>query len=91
MFFVLTKWHEKNPNDWCALEMTDKPKKGHGKNPNKYILRGKAKSLVALSQMLPEDHDYTYTKAWASGIGKDMKIGESREEYYKRKGYPVDV
>lgn len=84
MFTVLTTWHDENPNCWVALEMTDKPKKGHGRNPNKFILQGRAKSLVSLNMELGEGHEYIFSTAWTSGIGKDWKIGESRDEYYAR-------
>lgn len=86
MNFIITKWHEENPNDWCALEMTDKPKKGWGQDPNKYILRGRAATLEELSKLLPKGHGYTYCTAWGHGISKDMLIGESSDEYYRRKG-----
>lgn len=84
--FEITKWHEENPNDWVALEMTDTPKKGWGTNPNKYILRGRSADLQALSKEI-EGKDYTFAKSWGHGIGKDMLIGESRDEYYKRKRF----
>jgi len=81
--FELTKWHEENPNDWVALEMTDVPKQGWVRNPNKYILRGRNEDLSALCKEA-EGKDYTFAKAWMMGIGKDMKIGESNDEYRAR-------
>lgn len=86
--WIITEWHEKNPNVWVALEMTDKPKKGFGKNPNKYILRGRAKTLKSLINKIGKQSELTLAKSWGYGIGKDMKIGESRDEYHTRKRYP---
>ncbi len=87
MNFELTKWHEENPNEWIALEMTDKPKRGWGRDPNRYILRGRAKTLKELVEVIGDDNGYTFGSSWGMGIGKDMQIGESRDEYYKRLGY----
>lgn len=87
--FVLTSWHEKNSNMWVALELTDKPKKGWGQDPNKFILRGREQSLATLTAKVGKK-DYTYSRSWMSGVEKDMKIGESRDEYLERKGFKHD-
>lgn len=85
MFFRVTKWHKENPNDWVALEMTRKPKKGWGTDPNFYILRGRHKDLMKLIDKIGRNSGYSLGKAWGYGIGKDMKVGESRHDYEIRK------
>lgn len=63
--FVITKWHEENPNDWCAIS-----REKDGK-----LLYDRDMSLVALAARIKERGiEVVYTKAWTSGISKDYPI-----------------
>lgn len=65
MNFILTKWHEENPNDWCAI----KP----GRMGRKPVLIDRDKSLMTLSMRIGE-RKVVYCRAWGMGISKDYPI-----------------
>lgn len=65
MNFIITKWHEQNPNDWCAIS---REKDGQ-------LLYDRDDDLIVLCKRVQaRGLDVTYTKAWMSGISKDFPV-----------------
>lgn len=68
---VITEWHEKNKNDWCAVR-ADR----FGEDS---ILYDRDDSLMKLSDRMKARKDIkyseiVYTKAWTSGISQNHPI-----------------
>lgn len=60
--FVMTDWHDKNPNDWVAIQSGCV-----GKKPK---LIDRDKSLMTLHLRM-NGRKVTYGRAWGLGIDKD--------------------
>ncbi len=63
MNFLITKWHEENPNDWCAISPEKKGLK----------LYARADSLMDLRRLVG-DNEVVYVKAWQMHISKDYPL-----------------
>jgi hypothetical protein len=68
MTFVMTKWHEENPNDWLAL------KRGALLKP---VLLDRDASLAELHRRT-HGRNVFYANAWSLGIGKDYPLSPCR-------------
>ena len=68
MTFVMTKWHEENPNDWLAL------KRGALLKP---VLLDRDASLAELHRRTHGKNVF-YANAWSLGIGKDYPLSPCR-------------
>jgi hypothetical protein len=68
MKFVMTKWHEENPNDWLALK--------RGALVNSVLLDRDA-SLAKLHKRM-QGENVIYANAWSLRIGKDYPLSARR-------------
>lgn len=77
MFFVITPWHKKNPNDWVALKPGTYT--NDLRDPKHHILYDRDFDLLELSKRVKERKlKVTYGKAWGMGISKDYPIYDSK-------------